>query len=217
MSAAPVTATWRFDYRPMPSLPPLAWLATVHPAEARVDVACGSSVRTEENGFFEGTWVGPPNLSSVLETTTVFGSGMVARHSSLYAVPPAHTMEGIFLSRASGSLVISNSLAAILTGAGLQLDPNVDYPSLFFGVTKGIGASPIELPTMGAPVWFAFYDNLEIAQDGSFGAAAKPREEPSPRMPTTAAGLRMLSDRPSATSACTRQSSASPRVTTARP
>lgn len=186
-----MTVTWRFDIRPAPGLPPLAWLARVHPAESLVDVTCGTSIRREADGFFEGTWVGPPGLTKLLDTTTVFGSGMVALPGALYVITPGHTMEGVYISRVSDSVYISNSLAALLTGADLQLDPDTDYVSRFFAVTKGIGASPIELPTRSVPLWFAFYENLLISGDGSFTAIAKPREKP---FTTYAEYRRRLSD-----------------------
>ena len=60
---------WRFEMRARPAMPPLAWVAAVRPGEVSVDH--GTSVRTYDGGFFEGTWVGdqsPPYSSTVFGT-----------------------------------------------------------------------------------------------------------------------------------------------------
>ena len=97
-----VPTQWTFGYEPTDSLPPLAWIAVVrHP---RVQVLCGPSVRRTDSAFFEGTWVGGEGLDSVVDSTTTFGSGMVARGEDLFVVPPGHTMEGVYLWRGAGEL-----------------------------------------------------------------------------------------------------------------
>src|SRR3954468_3742303 len=131
ISSRPVTP-WSFDYRPSTELPALAWVARI--ADRTVDVAHGTSVRTSADAFFDGTWVGGGNLPSVLDSTTTFGAGMVARKDDLYVVPAAHTCEGVYICRpdaAASDLLVSNSIVALLEATGLSLVAGTDYVSRF--------------------------------------------------------------------------------------
>lgn len=167
---------WRFDYRPSPALPPLAWIARVrHPV---VEVDCGESVRREEVGFFEGTWVGGPSLSSVVDSTAPFGSGMVARGTELFAIPPGHTMALLFSWRRDNEVVVANTLVGLLTKAGLELLPDVNYQALFARTAHGLAGTPTELPTSGGPAEFHLFENLHVLPDGRIEQSSKPRERP---------------------------------------
>ncbi len=167
---------WRFEFHVSPSLPPLAWIARVrHPV---VEVHCGASVRRTESGCFEGTWVGGQALESVVESTTIFGTGIVANSDGLFVVPPGHTLEGTYSHRRGGELLVSNSLVGLLRAADLDLLRGVDYSSLFNRISDGLDSPPIELPTSGGPVNLAFYENLHLGTDGSVTTVPKRREEP---------------------------------------
>ena len=167
---------WSFDYRPSADLPPLAWVAR---ASARVvDVAHGASVRTSRDAFFDGTWLGGRDLSSVLDSTTTFGAGMVVRDGDLFVVPAAHTCEGVYICRPDAGvpvLLISNSIAALLEATGLSLVAGVDYVSRFIRLAEGLPFTPIEIPTNGAPVHFHFFENLRL-DGGAVTVVPKPRE-----------------------------------------
>jgi hypothetical protein len=167
---------WQFDYRPSEALPPLAWVARLHAPSVEVD--CGMSVTREESGFFEGTWVGGPGLGSVVESTTPFGSGMVATADGLFIVPPGHTLSGIYAWRDGADTIVSNTLVGLLAAADVELRPDTDYVTRFFGLADGIDFTPIELPTSGAPVEFHFYENLHVGTDGRLEKVAKRREDP---------------------------------------
>lgn len=170
---------WSFDYLSSPALPPLAWVARIR--FPRVLVACGSSVQRTASGFFDGTWVGGPDLAATVDSTTPFGAGIVATADGLFIVPHGHTLEGVYVRRAreaSEPLTVSNSLAALLSAAGAELMPEVDYVSRFVRVADGIDASPISIPTSGPPVEFHFFENLHVGPDGSLTKVAKPREAP---------------------------------------
>ena len=171
-----MTADWRFEFQPTDSLPPLAWIANAqHPL---ITVRHGLSVRTTDRAFFEGTWVGPPGLDCVAEATTVFGSGIVLDGQGPLIVPPAHTLEAVYVVRRDDRVLASNSLVGVLVAAGLELVPGADYVSRFHRVSNGLAESPIELPTTGAPVGMYFYDNLRIVRDGALSISPKPREAP---------------------------------------
>jgi hypothetical protein len=171
-----VADLWLFHYRPSPALPPLAWVACVRGPEIVVD--CGTSVRCEAGGFFEGTWVGPPGVGSVLESTAPFGTGMVARGPDLFAIPPGHTMALLFSWRGDGELFIANTLVGLLTKTGLELLPDADYQGLFARTALGLRATPTALPTSGGPAEYHLFENLRILPDGRLEKSPKPREKP---------------------------------------
>jgi hypothetical protein len=172
-------SAWKIDYCPSPDLPPLAWVARVH--ASRVAVACGLSIRTQDDAFFDGTWVGGQDLASVLDSTTPFGAGMVVRDGELFIVPAGHTCEGVYLCRPDGAdntLYVSNSIAGLLEATGLSLVKGVDYVSRMIRLAEGLDFTPIEIPTSGAPIEFHYFENLRIDERGRVTIIPKPREKP---------------------------------------
>jgi len=171
-----VAAEWRLGYRSSGALPPLAWIARVR--GSIVDVTCGESVRTSPSAFFAGSWVGEPGLDTVTDSTTPFGSGMVASGVELVIVPPGHTLEGTYRWHGRDELVISNSLVGLLTATNLRLMPGIDYVSRFIQLADGLDRSPISIPVAGGEVLFDFYENLRVAADLSVTKQPKRREKP---------------------------------------
>lgn len=170
-------------------MPPLAWVAAVRPGEVRVDH--GTSVRTFDEGFFEGTWAGPSSLSEVPESTTVFGSGMVARGGELLAIGPSHHLECLYVARVPAALVLSNSLPGLLVATGLELDAGVDYSQVFLGAVRAVWLideprdgqlqlrhQSFEIPTTTASITGWFVENLAVGHDLSTNVSRRPREAP---------------------------------------
>jgi hypothetical protein len=171
-----MTEGWRFTYDADEPLPPLSWLAVVDTSAKTIRVACGSSVVTSDDGFFEGTWVGPNRLAAIPSSTTVFGSGIVLHEGAPLAVTPSHTIGGVFVHRTPDGTMLSNSLVAIVSAAGLELDRKFDYPGAFVRTIDGIAFSPISVPTSGGSVHFHFFWNLRVGDDGMVTQVDKPRE-----------------------------------------
>ena len=170
-------APWQFEYAQSPTLPTMAWVATIR--RHVVSVRCGLSVRIGERGFFEGTWAGPPRIESVAEQETTFGSGIVVSGRDLVVVPPAHTLEPVYHARdADGSLVVSNSFVALLVATGNQLRSDVLYPPLFGLINRGLSYATTGIPTAGEPVTVHYFENLVIDLDGSVSMRPKPRDKP---------------------------------------
>ena len=144
----------------------------------RIEVVCGTSVKCEEQAFFEGAWAGPDELALIPKQTTVFGSGMAISGTDLMIVPPSHCLEGVYISSRPGALVASNSLVGLLSATGLELDPAADYPGRFVRIIDGIGHSPLELSTAAGPIWYAYYENVLVGADVSWTVSPKPRESP---------------------------------------
>ncbi|HUP83014.1 MAG TPA: hypothetical protein VM284_02370 [Candidatus Limnocylindria bacterium] len=180
-------AGWRFDFRPQPTMPPLAWVACARPGVVSVDH--GTSVRTFESGFVEGTWVGPAHPAHLPESTTVFGSGMVARGHELLAVPPSHHLECVYFARVADALIVSNSMVGVLAAGGLTLDPVANYSDVFLESIKGcwliddrVGGElqlrhqRIDVPTTTVPITAWRVENLLINADLSVVQRRRPRE-----------------------------------------
>jgi hypothetical protein len=176
VSSATVADGWHFAYDQSRSLPPLAWIAEVGSGEVRV--RCGTSVRCTPVGFVEGTWVGPADIARLADSTCVFGSGMVGAGEQLVAVPPSHPLERIYLHREEGTVVVANSIAAVLETRGLELDPNIAYPPIFVAAADGVRNPYMDIPTDRGPVMAAVYYNFDIGRDGSVTVAGRPREWP---------------------------------------
>lgn len=170
-------------------MPPLAWVAAVRPGEVRVDH--GISVRSFDEGFFEGTWAGPPESSALAGATTVFGSGMVECDGRLLAIPASHPLECLYFARRNGALIVSNSLTGLLAATGLELDRGVDYSAVFLGAVQTLWLldewhggnlrlrhQSFQIPTTTVPITGWYVENLAIARDLSITASRKVREAP---------------------------------------
>lgn len=169
----------RFEYQREPDLPPLAWLATIDAGVVRV--RCGTSVRCQPDGFVEGTWVGDGVLAAIPRSTSVFGSGIVADDADIVIVPPSHPHERLYLHRpgTQGSRWhASNSLAWLLLGAGLELDPDVPYPTLFTAAAEYVRPPTAEIPTTTQPIVATVYDNFRLTVDGALTEERRPTERP---------------------------------------
>jgi hypothetical protein len=169
---------WQFSYRVEAGLPPLAWVARIDTRARRVEVDCGTSVRREEAGFYDGTWAGERGLESVSRSTTAFGSGIVCDAEGPVVVTPSHTIAGVYTFHSPEGVRAANSLVALLVAARLELEPTADYPGRFVRSIDGISASPVEVPTSGGTVSFDFFWNLRVADDGSLRRVARPTEVP---------------------------------------
>jgi hypothetical protein len=178
---------WRFDYRVMSDLPPLAWVAKV--AAPLIEVSCGTSVHRLHSGFLEGTWAGPAGLGDIASCPTVFGSGMAVADGELLIVPPSHTHDGVFATSNGAIVTVSNSIVALMAATGTELDPAAPYPTIFCQVaemkvaaedpiTRLLAKTLFDVPASPRPVTAMFYENVGIDTGGRLAQVRKPREEP---------------------------------------
>jgi hypothetical protein len=153
----------------------MAWALRARPPVA--ELIFGAGVRPTDAGIFEGTWVGDGGADlAPLRSTTPFGSGVLLDGDELNIVPPGHMLEGVYVCQRPTELIASNSFACLLAAAGLELDPEVLYPSLFQRSVDGLMHTTI--PTTTDPIHAAFHDNLRVDLEGRLTAIPKPREKP---------------------------------------
>ncbi len=137
--------------------------------------------------MFSGTWAGPPQLETLPDATTVFGSGIVARGDDLHVVTPGHVMESVWFAEQDGALIFSNSMVGLLEAARLELDPGQPYPRLMLPMAElrwmledpGTGLLrnySISFPTLTVPITQLNFENLRVELNGRWSVAAKPRE-----------------------------------------
>ena len=179
-------ATWRFEYRVVPHLPPLFWVARVR--QLLIEVTCGSSVRREPDAFLEGTWAGGPDLRDVAKAATVYATGIVLTDDGPLVITQHHPQEGVFAAARSDALYVSNSFAGLLEHTGQRLDPDFPYPDVFsrLGPMKHMdqaGEPPLvsdrllEVPTLDGQVEALYSENYLITDDGRLVVSRKPREK----------------------------------------
>jgi hypothetical protein len=155
----------------------------VHPGAVHVDH--GTSVRTFDGGFFEGTWAGD---ASQPNATTVFGSGMNLIDGELIVVPPTHHLECVYFARLGGGLVVSNSLAGLLVASGSKLDPRANYSRVFLEAVRavwliddpvgGLLHQSFLIPTTTEQITGWYVENLWVKADLSTAVGRRPREAP---------------------------------------
>ena len=117
------------------ALPPLAWLAEVEPGGVRLH--CGSKVEVREDGFFEGCWADDFARFNFDETANVFGTGGKLVGDTVRFVPPSHTLEAIYLLERAGRILVSNSLAFLVSAEQLELDFDFEIGARFASILNG--------------------------------------------------------------------------------
>src|SRR3982751_5095060 len=106
--------TWKIDYNPIAELPKLTWLAVIQRASQRVKVLHGRAVECRDEWLVEGIWDGEFSRGEFHRSEHFFGSGLRADGERLYCVPSSALVDRLFYCRHEHSLVVSNSVIAML-------------------------------------------------------------------------------------------------------
>lgn len=120
----------RFDYRPNPDLPRLAWCAHLTRDDDAIVVHHGPWVETREDCFFEGAWNGPFTAGGFENADMLLGTGAKITETGPVFAAPSHPVERIYSVHLPDALIVSNSLVFLLVAADDQPDPT--YADYFF-------------------------------------------------------------------------------------
>ncbi len=155
----------RFEFRPVDTWPPLAWLARCSKDREVVEVRHGQRVETATEFFCEAVWAGDFAAGDFDRTDVVFGSGARLREGVVTFVSAGSTVDRLQSFEDGRALWVSNSLVCLLAAVGAELEPtHSGYTRHFQSIVHGLGAYERELATSAGAVRLTYFNNL--AWDG---------------------------------------------------
>ena len=171
----------RLDYRQQDGWPPLAWVARVTGGRDEralaVTVFHGGLVETREQWCCEAAWAGDFADGDFDLTDVVAGTGVRLRDGTLRFVSSGATVDRLQYLRRDDATWVSNSLPALLAGAGERLEPGYPhYQRDLFSIVRGIGESDgyaRSLPAASGRIGLCYFHNLEW-RDGALVEVPKP-------------------------------------------
>ncbi len=150
----------------VPSLPPLAWCATIE--AGTVTLVHGPWVETGESAFVEGAWDGPFSEWAFADAAAFAGTGArVVPHGVLFA-SPSHVLEHLFIVTVDKQVVISNSLAFLLVKTVDDLSPAYRHVTrdMLNALAADSQVKQIKLPTAkGRIVHLCTYCNIFVSEE----------------------------------------------------
>lgn len=128
---------FRLNYRPIPSLPRLAWAASADPRSGDVEIAHGAAVECRDAWMVEGVWDGEFTAGGFDRSEHFFGSGLRLNEERLSFVAATGLGDRLLWTVHQGRVVVSNSLPLLLATTGARLDPRHDYRAETFAIRQG--------------------------------------------------------------------------------
>ncbi len=144
--------------------PKLSWFAKV--AGDTVDVLHGCRVEYSDEWIFEGTWAGEFEKGDFdREVPVIIGTGIRIRDNTVSFVCSTGSLDRLFYVNKKNELLVSNSLACLLSAANLRLDPAFPYSKTLLRYLKNHRHRPKVLPTLGGDeIHFVTYEKLVYSQ-----------------------------------------------------
>jgi hypothetical protein len=171
----------RFEVRPIPALPRLAWVARVRASSPVVTVLHGPWVETRDDRFVEGAWDAPFALGEFDRSTVLAGSGGRLAPAGVRFATPANMYERLQSVRHGDALYVSNSLALLLAASSNRLDPAYAhyYLDLLAFYRWGIRTKEKRL-RLDAGRWAELHDccNVDVGPDLRITRSEKPWDAP---------------------------------------
>jgi len=147
------------------SWPALSWLAICEQGSNSIRVVHGAGLECREGWFCEAVWDSSFATGDFDRTDLVFGSGGRIRDSGVTFVSAGSTVDRLQYAVRGEKTFISNSLACLVEGADLRLDPNFrGYDEFFEQIILGIDIGSPDLTLLEESIGFAYFHNL--AWDG---------------------------------------------------
>lgn len=145
--------------------PKLSWFAKV--TNGTVSVLHGCRVEYSDEWIFEGTWAGEFGKGDFdREAPVIIGTGIRLRENTVSFVCSTGALDRLFYVHRKKELLVSNSLACLLSAANLRLDSTFPYSKTLKGYLKKHRNRPKTLPTLGEDeVHFLTYEKLVYSQE----------------------------------------------------
>ncbi|HBP88920.1 MAG TPA: hypothetical protein DD706_14635 [Nitrospiraceae bacterium] len=140
--------------------PRLSWFAKA--TDDSVNVLHGCRVECSEEWVFEGTWAGEFGRGDFDRgVPVIIGTGIRLRGNTVSFVCSTGALDRLFYVKRKKGLLISNSLACLLSVAKLRLDPAFPYSKTLLGYLNNHRHQPKILPTLdGDEIHFLTYEKL---------------------------------------------------------
>jgi hypothetical protein len=144
--------------------PKLSWFAKV--ADDTVDVLHGCRVEYSDEWIFEGTWAGEFGKGDFdREVPVIIGTGIRIRDNTVSFVCSTGSLDRLFYVDKKNELLVSNSLACLLSAANLRLDSAFPYSKTLLRYLKNHRHRPKVLPTLdGEEIHFLTYEKLVYSE-----------------------------------------------------
>ncbi len=145
--------------------PKLSWFAKV--TDDTVSVLHGGRVEYSDEWIFEGTWAGEFGKGDFdREAPVIIGTGIRLRENTVSFVCSTGALDRLFYVDRKKELLVSNSLACLLSAANLRLDPEFPYSKTLRGYLKKHRYQPKILPTLdGDEIHFLTYEKLVYSRE----------------------------------------------------
>lgn len=139
-------------------LPKLLWVASCHGED--IKITHGSFVEKQEEFIISGAWAGDYVLGDLDKTDLIVGTGIRFRENKVIFVTPGNTLDRVVSCNSNGVFYVSNSLAALLAIANLDLIEGYNYVDDIETIIKGINKYTKSLPTTSDAVQLTYFRNL---------------------------------------------------------
>jgi hypothetical protein len=150
------------DYKVMRQWPVLSWLALCESGSDRIVVLHGQDVQTRPDWFCEAIWDGAYSEGNLDRTDLIYGSGARCRGGHITFVSSGATIDRLQHLERHGLVLVSNSLACLLSVPGMDPDPQFrGYIDLFSSIGRGYKRCDRFLPLRGGVAQLVYFQNLE--------------------------------------------------------
>ncbi len=170
----------RFDFNEIATIPRMAWCAQITDDNPAIMIYHGVWVEIGEDYFCEGAWNGDFSAGDFPNAYIFAGSGAKITKDGALFVSSTNTVEKLHLMRVDNWIMVSNSLAFLLTKAGDSIDKNYSfYVHDLFTIIKGLKKYKKWIPTLfGNKVYVYYHCNVLIDSNLMVKTLAKDSPDP---------------------------------------
>jgi GT2 family glycosyltransferase len=157
------------------TIPCLSWCVRIKKGDPEVVLYHGSSVEVDQTGFSEGAWSSEFSKGDFANALFFTGSGGRITRETVEFGTSMHTLAPIYLIEGTGEIVVSNSLAFLLTQAEEDLDLRYKFYCYdLSSVMEGIRKHSESIPTKsGNRIQLFYFCNFELDRSGAVNRKPK--------------------------------------------